>query len=429
MSVPSQLLNCPRAAIRRLIPKDDDFVRQSSLVFSATMIANVCNYIYQIFVGRMLGPEAYGIFGALFAIFYLIGVFTGTIQAGVGFFISKFKTENDTEQVNSFLQQLILKSMLLGIAGFLVFALISPWIAGFLNIGSIWEVIIVGMGFLFTFLLPVTTGAFQGLQRFKEMAASSVISVLAKLGFAVILILAGYSIYGALGAVTLGSLAATVYSLWVLRDRLKSGKNCKAYDFSALYSYSLPTLLVIFCLNVPSNLDVILVTHFLPNYDAGLYVSASELGKIVLFVSSAIALVMFPKVAEMRALHRDPRPLLKRSLLLTGALSGTVAACLIIFPGIVSLLFGKAYLDAEGITAPYAVMMLAFALTTVIAQYCLAVRNMHFGIFLFAVTVLEMVLVWFIHSSVFEIAFTLMLTNLILFIASYCIVIRKAYSD
>jgi O-antigen/teichoic acid export membrane protein len=427
MSVLSNILDRPRSAIRRIIPLNDDFVKQSSIVFSASMIANVCNYIYQIFVGRMLGPEAYGVFGALFAIFYLIAVFTGALQAGVGFFVSKFKTAGELDQANSFLRQLILKSVLLGSAGFLLFALVSPWIAGFLNIGSTWEVIIVGTVFLFTFLLPVTTGAFQGLQRFKEMSASTVISVLAKLGFAVTLIFAGYGIYGALGAVTMGSLAATVYSLWVLRDRLKSGKNCKAHDFSALYSYSLPTLLVIFSLNVPSNLDVILVTHFLPNYDAGLYVSASELGKIVLFVSSAIALVMFPKVAEMRTLHQDPRPLLKRSLLLTGALSGAVAACFIIFPGIVSLLFGKAYLAAEGITAPYAVMMFAFALTTVIAQYCLAVRNMHFGIFLFAVTVLEMVLVWFIHSSVFEIAFTLMLTNIILFIASYCVVIRKAY--
>lgn len=427
MSILERIPERPRAAIRRIVPLHDDFVKQSSIVFSASMIANVCNYIYQIFVGRMLGPEAYGVFGALFAIFYLIAVFTGTLQAGVGFFVSKFRTEGEDDQVNSFLRQLILKSVILGIAGFFLFALISPWIAAFLNIDSTWEIVIIGTVFLFTFLLPVTTGAFQGLQRFKAMSAANVISVLGKLGFAVALVLVGFGIYGALGAVTLGSLVATVYSLYVLRDRLKKGKNGSSHNFSALYLYSAPTLLIVFCLNVPSNLDVILVKHFLSSYDAGLYVSASVLGKIVLFVSSAIAIVMFPKVAEMRSLHQDPRPLLNRSLLITGALSGAVAACLIIFPGIVSVLFGKAYMDAKTIIALYAIMMFAFALTTVVAQYCLAVRDMRFGLLLFAVTVLEMVFVWFIHSSVLEVAGILMLTNIILFVVSYFSVIRKAY--
>jgi len=427
MSVLDLIPERPRLAILKVIPLHDDFVKQSTIIFIASMIANVCNYIYQIYVGRALGPEAYGVFGALFAIFYLIAVFTGALQAGVGLFISQFMAEGENDQVNSFLRQLLLKSAILGISGFLLFTLISPWIAEFLNIDSIWEIVIIGTVFIFTFLLPVTTGAFQGLQRFKALAATSIISVLCKLGFAVALILIGFGIYGALGAVTISSVGVTIFSLYILRDRLKKGKNGVSHNFSELYRYSAPTLLIVFCLNVPSNLDVILVKHFLSNYDAGLYVSASVLGKIVLFVSGAIVIVMFPKVAEMRLHGEDPRPLLNRSLVMTGVLSGSVAAGLILFPGIVGVLFGKAYLDAQMIIVLYAIMMFAFALTSVIAQYCLAIRNLRYGILLLAVTLLEIILVWIFHDSVMEIAGILMIVNIILFIVSYASVMSGRF--
>jgi O-antigen/teichoic acid export membrane protein len=430
MSILDQIPDRPRSLIRRVIPLHDDFVKQSSIVFSASMIANICNYIYQIFVGRTLGPEAYGVFGALFAIFYLIGVFTGAIQAGVGLFVSQFKANGEEDRINSFLRQLIIKSIMLGIAGFLIFALISPWIAAFLNIDSTWEIVIIGTVFLFTFLLPVTTGALQGLQHFKAMSAQNIISTGGKLAFGIILVVIGFGVYGALGAVTLGSFAGTIYCLYVIRARLRKGAIGSSHNFSELYRYSGLTLLVVFCLNVPSNLDVILVKHFLSNYDAGLYVSASVLGKIVLFMSGAIAVVLFPKVAELYTHNQDTRPILNRSLLLTGALSGIVTAGLILFPGIVGVLFGKAYLDAKTITIVYAIMMFAFSLTTVIAQYSLAIRNLRFAYLLLAVTVLEMAGVWFIHGSVLEVAGMLMGMNILLSIASYFFVVwRRPSSD
>jgi O-antigen/teichoic acid export membrane protein len=121
--------------------------------------------------------------------------------------------------------------------------------------------------------------------------------------------------------------------------------------------------------------------------------------------------------------NKDTRPLLNQGLLLAGALSGAVTAVLILFPGIVGVLFGKAYLDAKTIIVVYAVMMFAFSLTTVIAQYSLAIRNLRFAYLLLAVTVLEMAGVWFIHGSVLEVAAMLMGVNIVLFIISYISVI------
>lgn len=412
------------SSIRAKLSLRDVFIKQSFIVFSASMVGNVCNYLYQIFVGRALGPEAYGVFGALFAIFYLIGVFTGTIQAGVGFFIAGFNAEGKENHIGSFLRSLIIKSIMLGLIGFLLFTLISPWIADFLNISSTEEIIIIGTTFIVTFTLPVTTGALQGMQRFEEMSAQGLISVLVKLLLGIGLICIGFGIFGALGAVALGSFVATVFTLYVLRLHLAEGKNGVEHNFAELYHYSGPVVLVMFCLAVPSNLDVILVKHFFSNFDAGLYVSASVLGKIIYFVSGAILTVMFPKVVEKKVLGLDPLPILKKSLIYTGLLSGVVTAGLFLFPNIVGILFGKDYLDAIGIIEIYAIMMFAFSLTAVIAQYSIAIKDMRFGILFLIVTICEMGLISFVHNSVIEVANILMVLNIVLFIISYGYITR-----
>ena len=410
--------------------KRDDFTKQSLIVFTATMVVNICNYLYQIFIGRALGPEEFGIFGALFAIFYLTGIITSTVQSGVSYFVSRYKTENKTNQINSFLRQLIIKSVLFGIIGFAIFVLISPFIASFLNITNISPIIIVGTVFLFTFTLPVTLGGLQGLQYFKKLSLINLATAFGKLGFGIILILAGFGIYGALGAVSLGYFLAIVFALYTMRNFLsnKNNKNDEeTYNFSEFLYYSIPLIIIIFCLNVPSNLDVIIVKHFFSDYEAGLYVSASVLGKMVLFVSSAIIIVMFPKVAELGILHQDTRPLLNRSLLYTGILSGSVTAVFVFFPEIVCFLFGKAYIEAKTLIVIYSIMMFMLSLTTVIAQYSLAIKKLKFCIILCTFTIAEMITIWFIHGSLIGIAIILMIINSILLVISYLTVYSWRY--
>lgn len=48
----------------------DELARNSAVMSAATTVAGGFNYLYQVYMGRVMGPEEYGIFGALFAIFY-----------------------------------------------------------------------------------------------------------------------------------------------------------------------------------------------------------------------------------------------------------------------------------------------------------------------------------------------------------------------
>lgn len=397
----------------------DEFLRQSTMMFLATMIGSACSYFYQIYVGRALGPEGYGVFGSLFAIFYLVSVFAGTIQAGGARFISRFNADEETENIGAFISSLIKRAVLLGALGFAIFYMISPGIASFLKMDSNFEVVVLGTVILVSLLVPTTSGALQGLQKFDSLAMVNILIFGFKLLFGVLLVNLGFGVSGALGAITMATVVAFLFSLHPLRSYLRGRRNGRDYDFKELYLYSLPAILVMLCLAVPSNFDVILAKHFFADYEAGLYTSASVLGKVVLFVSGAVSIVMFPKASGMSALGLDSRRLLNKSLIFAGLLSGSAAAIFLVSPELVGAIFGAVYLEATPIIKIYAVMMFLFSLTWVLAQYCLATNKLRFAYILASFTLAEMGLIFFIHDSTLQMVKLLAVGNLVLFLFSY----------
>ena len=401
----------------------NDFLRQSSIVFLASIIGCLFSYLYQIYVGRALGPEGYGTFGSLFAIFYLISIFAGTIQTAGARFVSDLYTRGRAGEIGPLLYGMLKKSAALGAIGFAAFYLIRQDIAGFLKIDSQEQVLVLGTILLASFLLPAVTGAVQGLQRFYLFAFLGALTMGLKFLFGVLLVSMGFGVSGALGAVTLATVGTLLVGLFVLRPYLGKSRKNADYNFKELYLYSAPALLVMVCLAVPSNADVILAKHFFNGHEAGLYTAASVIGKIVLFLPSSISAVMFPKAAEKNILGEDTLHLLNRSLLYTGLLSGLAAAAFAISPSFIGLIFGAGYTQAAGITGLYAVAMALFSMTWVVAQYCLAVDDLKYTYLLVAVTALELGIIALIHGTVVQMAEVLVIVNFVLFILSYLYVI------
>ncbi|MCK5259115.1 MAG: oligosaccharide flippase family protein, partial [Thermoplasmatales archaeon] len=235
----------------------DDLLKHASVMFLVSIIAGACNYIYQLYMGRALGPEEYGVFGSLFAIFYIISVLTATIQTSVARFVSKFIGEGAKEKIHYFMQGLLKRMFFLGIVMFLFFVFISGWLSSFLKIDPIMPIIILGSIFLFSTLLPVNLGALQGLQKFIPLGFNTVLNFSSKLVFGIVLVVIGFGVNGALGAVIIGSAVALIASFIPLRSFFSKVDSEKSdFKFSELYRYSLPTMVAMFCFAVPANVDV-----------------------------------------------------------------------------------------------------------------------------------------------------------------------------
>lgn len=380
-------------------------------------------------MGRALGPEEYGVFGSLFAISYIIYVLTNTIQTGSARFVSKFIGENKIDMIEIFSKGLLKRMLGLGLLLFFLIVILSNPIASYLKIESITPVIILASIFIFSTLLPVNLGIIQGSEKFLSLGINTIINFSAKLVFGILLVIIGFGVNGAIGGVVIGFLVALIFSYFPIRKYFKQKpKNEKKFNFSELYVYSFPTMLAMFCFSVPANIDVILAKHFFDPNTAGIYTAATVLGKIILFVPGAIAIVMFPKISRLHAEKKDTNYVLTISLVYTGLLSAIMAIGYWFFPNYaIRIPYGIEYLDAIPVLRLYGFAMFFFSLTVVIMRYALAVNHVKYVYLLLVFTLAEIGLLYLFHDTILMMAEILLIVNLLLFLASYIylIIIKK----
>lgn len=395
----------------------DELASSSAVMFIASTLAGALSYLYQVYMGRALGPEDYGVFGALFAIFYMIGVISQTLGTTATSFVSRFTGEG--KHIGFFLSGSMKRMGLIGLAASMIFIAYSNSLVSILKLPDIAPVLVLTPILFLTWVSPISSGALRGVKRFKALGLMNVSNALFKLIFGVLLVALGLGVTGALWGVVAGMLIALIISLVFLKPYFQpNNPHDPEFHYSSFYSYSLPVMLAMLAFSVPANLDVILAKSFFSATDAGLYTSASVLGKIIFFFTAGIYAVMFPMIAEKHARGEDTTTILKKSLLYTGVLGGSVALAYLLFPQLVVMVFGAGYGAALPLVAPYGFAMLFFSLTVVVMNYHLALRNMVY-VFLFAgFTFIEIILFMLFNSSVMEMVEVLLGANVVILIVS-----------
>jgi len=110
--------------------------RHSSIMFSATIVANLLAYLFHVYMGRSLGAAEYGILGSLLAAFYILFVPLGAFSTVVTKFVSEFKARKEYGKVASLLFPGMRKLSRYAILIFIGLSLGSWLTADFLRIPS-----------------------------------------------------------------------------------------------------------------------------------------------------------------------------------------------------------------------------------------------------------------------------------------------------
>ena len=394
----------------------DDLVHHGGVMAAATVVAGGFNYGYQVFVGRYLGAEAYGAFGALFALFYLLHV----VGRGVRFSASRFAAELDgPHERAAFYRGFLLRSVALGVGGTALLVAASPAIAGFLGLDSAAPVTVVAAAIGVELVLTANQGTLQGLQRFGALGSFKVAQAAVKLALGVALVLAGFRLYGAFAAVVLGSAVVLVAStVYLLRQLGTASAARSSFRYRRAYRYVVPAAIAGFCLTVPANADVVVVKHFFPAVDAGHYAAASVLGKVLLFLPMGISTALFPKVTADHAAARSERleALFDRALAYAAlvAVAGAVGFWLVA-EELLLIAYGPDYLAAAPLVRWYGLAISAVVLAVVVLNFELA-RDRTGYVYAFALgSLLELAAIWLVHDSLIQVAQLVLVANAALF--------------
>ena len=407
--------------------KQNLFTSQIGFLFIASVAGYALAYLYLVTMGRILGPEAFGILGALFAIFYIACIIGQALRQAIATKVAEIKaTAGELASISAFIK-LGIKLSILCLLPCLALIVASQPVASFFHLTSTGPVIIVAFSLFTALVLDVILGLQQGLQKFRDLGITGYLTSQGlKVVSGVTFVLIGWGLMGAVDALLTSTAIATIVGLFLVRKQLASGVHNPARYNLKLGPVLLPTLILAVFMSIPTSVDVMLVTHFFGGKEAGLYSAVATVGKVVIFLPMAVSFVLLPKATENHALGLTTRSILLKSVLVTFILSGGVALICWAFPGlIIQIFFGEAYTGAEVLIGFYATAMFFFSLNVVLMHYSLAIRNMWLMFLADAITLVEVVAIILMHQSLSQIIWILFLGNVFILLVSFPYLLLK----
>lgn len=372
---------------------------------AAMVVAGGLDALVSIFAGRMLVKEQFAVFIAVVAIIQVLVNVTNVIRNVVAYYSAEFTAEQDgAARVNAFFHRGWSWAWRWGAVATLAMLLLSPLIARFMNIDSPWPLWAASLALLMLFVRPVTDGTLQGIQNFLGLSSVQVLQSALRLVFAILLMVLGFEAFGAILALPLATTSALLVAVFFLRDFFKTPVKDISVPAVSL-RYSLYTLIGLVAYALLINIDAIAVKRFFSESIAGDYGTVVTLGKINLFATLGIGLVLFPKATQRRAQGRDPRPVLGLSL---AATVGVGLVLTIIYflasDALVTFVFTSTYSDPGNVLGMVGIATTLYAAISIWLNYALSIQRPSFVIGLAVLVLLVVVAMFLFHPSTTAIA-------------------------
>lgn len=369
-------------------------------MFLATSMANLCNYVFHIIISRLLGPVDYGTVISLLSVFMILSIPSIPLQTVLTKYVVNLQVKARYAEMGSLLRRALRLGTVYGLLAFLAVLLASHYIASFLHISSPIPVMVVGGLLLLTALLPLTRGVLQGQQQFFHLGGNIIADAFIRLIAGVFLVYFGLGPGGALGASLVSGTLALALSLIPLRSLLLQPDGHEEIDVADIRGYFGAVLVGLLCFTILTNIDIVVVKRFFSPEEAGYYGAASLVGKIILYLPAAVAIVAFPKSAQRYAINQDPSGVLRKSVLIVGSISLFLTLLYWLSPSlIVNILFGGSYAPTAQLIGAFGLAMAFLALVHILIYYHLSIHNQGFLVLLVTCTIGEAVLLLVFHQS------------------------------
>lgn len=362
--------------------------------------ASFLNYIYHLLMGRLLGPTNYGELSALLSLISLLGVIPGAFGPVIVKFVSSAKNEKETASLISWFSRRVI---VLGIVMAILTALFSPFLANFLKISDFRLILLTGAVFIFSLGSMFNRSALQGLLKFPQMIATVLFENFTKLLLGLLLVYLGYSVFGAVVGFVLATFVGWYYSKNYISEYLKN----KTERFQQLEPMAKYAFFIIFqSISTTSlySVDLILVKHFFPPYQAGIYAALSTLGKIIFFATGPISTVMFATISKKHSSGERFKQVFGYSFGLIILASAIILAIYNFFPTtVIGLLYGSKYFSAAGLLTWFGFFMCIYTLSSLIINYYLSIGKTKVVILPVLAAIAQVGGIWVYHHSLQEV--------------------------
>ncbi len=376
-------------------------------MFFSTTIANAGSYFYHFLTGRILGPVDYGTLSSLISLTYFLTLPTTVLNLLIVKKTAVLKEGKGFSGAAEFYYWLDQEIKKFGVWGLLILLLASRLIANFFHYYSIIPVIFIGIFSLFSLFVGVNSSVLLGFLAFKEFSYISVFQSLGKLIICIILLVLGFGVTGAVLSLPV-SMILTYFISFLLMQKLFKRKNidvvARSQEIKTIIGESLPIAVSIVALTSFYTTDLLLVRHFLPAFEAGLYASLANLGKIIFFASATFSQVMFPVISGRWVKKENCRRPFLLSFLGVLAISASLSLIYFAFPKIIMVSFyGHRYLAIAPLMGIFSVFMILYSLISLTINFYLAISRTKILSFVMLAALAQGIMIFIFHQNILQI--------------------------
>ena len=391
----------------------------------------ILNLLYSVFelgfngVSVRLPGDGYSTFWALQKIFFIITTPLIGIQLVISKEVASYGVLGAYGKCRNFVRRTFVYTLFGALIIIVLGLLVSPFIRDFLRIDStvpvFFMLIVIGV----YFPLPILYGTIQGLKRFYTLGLMQACWGFLRFIFAFIIVCV---MAGGLNKLLTGIIAATAVTAmlsWIPARPIfrYPGDDIDRHEILHAYGLIFPVILMVFCVMVMKNADVVFAKRFSDSAPANAYTTAALVGS-AFFTLSGIFMVMFPMVSEEKTRGGNPIIFLLKSCGFVTVLSfiGIVVAW--VKPDVLMYIItvGKYVPGAEPLIQLISVAVPPLSLIFVMSNYLLAKHKTRFLLILFGGMILQVLFIVLNHETPFKmltgiiIANTLTLVGMLLYI-------------
>ncbi len=375
-------------------------VRGSAILLLSTGLVAATNLLYNILIARMLGASGFGHASALYTLLMLVAAIPLSFQIVT----SKFVARNPETIVRAQIYATMLRrawQVGLGIA--ILLAAGSAYLKSYFNLPAQHDLVLLAIAAGVYMPLGVRRGRMQGCYDFRGLAISVVVEVAVKFACALLFLHFGMGVTGVMTAVLLSIVAAYIAGEPGPQARAKPG-----LIKIAPFGEGMQAILYFIGQVILSNLDILLVKHFFPPAQAGIYAAVALVGRVVFMLSWSVVSSMFPITAS-HTNREGGRSVLYTGLFIVGAVTSAFIVAVALTPAAVwAMLLGKPFLlSATGsfsaLLNQYAIMTGIYGIAVVFMMYEISRRTGSVAWVQLGASVLLGAAIWRYHASLSQV--------------------------
>lgn len=268
----------------------------------ASILTWTINYLYHPMMIRYLSGADFAIFQSLMSLFNIFWV----IWAWLWYYLTQqVSIHKNNSSYLKYIRDFWLRfASRRGIGLCVFFSLLSPAIAVYLHLPSLFLVVLIALSYVWAWYSIVYWAMLQGNRKFEYIAWVMIWWSLCRIWFGAGAIYFDLGVAWAIAAVSIWSLLAvalqyvfakSIWNTWTEENRVEKSWLDPLFNHKGTIVFFIGVSLLTMLL---TQIDIFIVQHKFFWEEAGNYVAVSVLAKFVFFLAAAIETVYFPELAK-----------------------------------------------------------------------------------------------------------------------------------